>query len=166
LRIILGKGFHDLHQVTCAAVLVVAGTNAYFGYATLTDADFHNATLTNPIMFEATLIGADFTGADVRGAIFFDSTTHGFTLAQLYSTASYEARDLSGIDLGSNNLAGANLAGQNLANASFSGATLTGADFTDAEILGASFGRYPFAYGGTGITLPSSTPPLATRAST
>ena len=44
---------------------------------------------------------------------------HGITSAQLYSTASYQAHDLTGIGLDSNNLAGVNLAGQNLTNANF-----------------------------------------------
>ena len=41
------------------------------------------------------------------------------TLAQLYSTASYQAHDLTGIGLGGNNLSGGNFAGQNLTNANF-----------------------------------------------
>ena len=44
----------------------------------------------------------------------------GITTAQLYSTASYQAHDLTGIGLGGNNLAGVNLAGQNLTNATSS----------------------------------------------
>ena len=79
--------------------------------------------------------------------------------AQLYSTASYQAHDLTGISLDSNNLAGVNLAGQNLTNASVSGhadqtlqssarpisrvrlvsGILTGANFTGAEVRGAYF---------------------------
>ena len=45
----------------------------------------------------ATLTGADFTGAEVRGASFYSTTDSGFTAAQLYSTASYQAGDLTGI---------------------------------------------------------------------
>ena len=83
----------------------------------------------------------------------------GITLPQLYTTASYVAYDLTGINLSNNNFAGANFAGQNLtnavlsqatlsgsdfsrailANASLSGATLNGASFAGAEIRGASF---------------------------
>ena len=44
----------------------------------------------------------------------------GITAAQLYSTASYQAHDLTGIGLDGNNLAGVNLAGQNLTNATSS----------------------------------------------
>jgi uncharacterized protein YjbI with pentapeptide repeats len=54
----------------------------------------------------ATLTDADFTGADVRGARFSDTTSRGFTAAQLYLTASYQARDLTGIGLAGNDLSG------------------------------------------------------------
>jgi uncharacterized protein YjbI with pentapeptide repeats len=67
-------------------------------------------------------------------------------LAQLYSTASYQAHDLSGITLWVHNLAGANFAGQNLSGANLSSANLTGADFTNAEVRGAAFD-------GSGFTL-------------
>ena len=81
----------------------------------------------------------------------------GLTLAQLYSTASYQAHDLTGIGLFGNDLPGANFANQNLNyarlggalnNANFSqanltnavvGGTLTGANFTNAEVRGAAF---------------------------
>ena len=64
---------------------------------------------------DATLTGANFTGAEVRGAT---SLTRESRQAQLYSTASYQAHDLTGIDCWhGNNLAGVNLAGQNLTNA-------------------------------------------------
>ena len=59
------------------------------------------------------------TGAEVRGASFANFGC-GLTLAQLYSTASYQAHDLTGINLAGNNLAGVNFAGQNLTNADFS----------------------------------------------
>ena len=52
----------------------------------------------------------------MRGANFGFSALR---LAQLYSTASYQAHDLTGISLVGINLAGVNLAGQNLTNASF-----------------------------------------------
>ena len=63
----------------------------------------------------------------------------GLTAAQLYSTASYQAHDLTGITLGGNNLnlTGVNLAGQNLTNAGFSSARLTNANFSQANLAGA-----------------------------
>ncbi len=107
--------------------------NANFGSAKMTGADFREANLTNTDFYYATLTGADFTGAEVRGASFYGS---GFTLAQLYSTASYQAHNLTGVAL-NGDLNGWDFAGQNLTNASFSGATLTDADFTAADARGA-----------------------------
>jgi uncharacterized protein YjbI with pentapeptide repeats len=69
----------------------------------------------------------------------------GITLEQFYSTASYQAHDLSGIDLSGHNLTSANFSGQILRNANFGArgssgpATLTGANLTGADLLGANF---------------------------
>jgi uncharacterized protein YjbI with pentapeptide repeats len=63
------------------------------------------------------------------------------TPAQLYSTASYQAHDLSGIDLSANDLTGWNLAGQNLTDASFYGATMAGVNLAGADVRGADFAR-------------------------
>ena len=107
----------------------LTGANGFL--TNLTNADLSRAFVTNARFVGAELTGADFTDADVRGANFqaaFGST--GLTLAQLYSTASYQAHDLTGIKLSRNNLSGANLVGQNLTNAAFDSATLSGADFT------------------------------------
>ena len=46
-----------------------------------------------------------------------DTTSRGFTAAQLYSTQSYQAKDLSGIGLWGNDLTGWDFRGQNLTNA-------------------------------------------------
>src|SRR5690606_19051568 len=73
-------------------------------------------------------------------AQFGSTTDQGFTAAQLYSTASYQAHELYGIDFRDNNLTGWNFANQNLTNASFYSAWVTGADFTGADIQGANFG--------------------------
>ena len=82
----------------------------------------------------------------------------GITAAQLYSTASYQAHDLTGIGLDGNNLTGVNLAGQNLTNANFelchadrpisaAHANLTGQIFSQAN-------HWPFGTGSTaGATL-------------
>ncbi len=103
----------------------------------------------------ATLTGADFTNADVRGAGFDQATYNGFTASQLYSTASYQNHDLTGISFGGSDLSGWNFAGQNLTNSSFGTirfsiltfpgaarsnflyAMLAGADFTGADTRGA-----------------------------
>ena len=69
----------------------------------------------------------------VRGADFAGTTDYGFTAAQLYATASYQAGDLSGIDLHYDDLTGWNFAGQNLTNADLSG-HLTSPNFTGAVV--------------------------------
>src|SRR5262245_53548935 len=87
--------------------------NAHFADANLTGANFSEANLTNVNFAEysnfcetdvcypnhAVVTAADFTDADVRGA---NLGFTGITLAQLYSTASYQAKDLSGINLNHN----------------------------------------------------------------
>jgi uncharacterized protein YjbI with pentapeptide repeats len=95
------------------------------------------------------LTDADFTGAEVRGVNLNFSQ---ITTAQLYSTASYKAHDLTGIAL-YGDLTGWNFAGQNLTDANFSGATLSGADFTGAEVRGANFYKYSYLPSGTGVTV-------------
>src|SRR5262249_44324037 len=61
------------------------------------------------------------------------------TLAQLYSTASYQAHSLGGINLTSNELQGADLSGQNLSGAGFPGANLPGANFSQANLIRTDF---------------------------
>jgi uncharacterized protein YjbI with pentapeptide repeats len=61
-------------------------------------------------------------------------------LTQLYSTASYQARDLRGIAFGYNNFVGGNFVGQNLADADFAGAHLSGANFREANLANTRVG--------------------------
>jgi uncharacterized protein YjbI with pentapeptide repeats len=116
-----------------------------------TGANLAGQNLRYASFYWAKLTGVNLTGADVRGASFTrdDSYATGLTPEQLYSTASYQAHDLTGVGLAGNNLAGLNLAGQNLTNANFADATLTGTDFTGAIVRGANLSR---TYGGSGIT--------------
>jgi uncharacterized protein YjbI with pentapeptide repeats len=117
--------------------------NAAFSFAgtTLTNANFSQADLTNANFSYAVLTGANLVGTEVRGADFYRNTEYGtgITAAQLYSTASYQARDLTGIKLGGNNLAGINLTGQNLMNANFLYAALAGANLSGANLANANF---------------------------
>jgi uncharacterized protein YjbI with pentapeptide repeats len=133
-------------------------SHASFGNANLTSTNFRNANLANarfageyscgvnnslcrgdPFQLSADLTNADFTGAEIRGASFLRAGGSGIALAQLYSTASYQARDLGGIDLQSNNLAGGDFSRQNLDNANFGAATLDGATFREANLTNATF---------------------------
>lgn len=122
----------------------------------LTNANLANQNLTDADFIGAPLEGADLTGAEVRGAQFHlhpAGIGGGLTVAQLQSTASYQAHDLSGIGLAGNNLAGVNLVGQNLTSADFEsgpyGANLNGADLSHANLTDARFGNSTL----TGATL-------------
>ena len=84
----------------------------------------------------ATLTDADFSGADVRGAR-FDSTN--LTPSQLYSTASYLARDLTEIGGWDLDMSGWNLVDQRLVAARVSRTNLTGADLSGADARGADY---------------------------
>ncbi|MFO0911803.1 MAG: pentapeptide repeat-containing protein [Pirellulales bacterium] len=138
--------------------------NADFGSSTLANANLAGANLTNAALSVRGLTNANLTGAVVTGASFDFATSVGFTAAQLYSTQSYAAKNLSGIRLGDNNLSGwdfheqnlvnaylvnttltnANLAGANLTNArmemsTFTNANLTGANLTNSVLLSSHF---------------------------
>jgi uncharacterized protein YjbI with pentapeptide repeats len=114
-----------------------------FSYTNLTGANLSQANLTSADFSYTALSGANLSGAEVRGASFARADYYipggGITPAQLYSTASYQAQDLTGIGLYGNDLAGATLAGQNLTNAGFYGATLTNADLSQANLTNADF---------------------------
>ena len=129
--------------------------NAYLRSSNLTRASFENASLSGADISEAILLDTNLANADVRGADFRATTESGFTADQLYSTASYQAGDLTGIVLRRNDLSGWNFAGQtlveahlgghiyevgsNLANASFRNANLTGASIYWSNLTGADF---------------------------
>jgi uncharacterized protein YjbI with pentapeptide repeats len=128
--------------------------------------DFRGQDLTGAVFTLVKLDGADFTDAVVRNASFWS----GLTAAQLYSTKSYQGRDLRGItlpldsrsreflrwNLEGQDLSGAflgslggppghgafHLAGANLTNASLyvSGSDLSAVDLSRADLRGASSG--------------------------
>jgi uncharacterized protein YjbI with pentapeptide repeats len=116
-------------------------TGAYFGNASLTNANLGNANLKGANFYNATLTGADLTDAVVAFANFgkdSSSSPGGLTYAQLFSTASYKAKDLRGIVLSYGNLTGWNLAGQNLTGADLSHANLDNADLYNANLTRAT----------------------------
>lgn len=111
-------------------------TNASFDSANLTKADFKYANLANAIFLDANISGADFSIG-----------TKGFTKEQLYSTANYKSKDLSGIRFSfslkngdGQNLSSWDFSSQNLANAWLFDANLTSANFASANLRGARFG--------------------------
>ena len=92
---------------------------AFLEIVDLTNANFFEANLTNADLL-GTPLSADFTNAEVRGADFTYVTPFGFMAAQLYSTASYQELDLTGIGLAYNDISGWDFAGQTIAHADFS----------------------------------------------
>lgn len=109
-------------------------TSATLAFAQLTSANLSAANLTS-----STLTSADFTAAVVTRTMLGTTTPRGFKAEQLYSTASYQARDLTGINLSFNNLTAWLFNSQNLNSASFDGSNLTSANFTGASLVLASF---------------------------
>jgi hypothetical protein len=96
------------------------------------------------------LYGANMTGALVRKADFDWATSYGFTAAQLYTTASYQAHDLRGTQWWGESLVDWNFAGQDLQNTKFAlgdpynaamhsadlaGADTRGSDLSDLQLL-------------------------------
>ena len=117
--------------------------------ADLSDADLSDANLTNASLAYARLSGTDLVGADIRGASLRSTTSLGFTEDQLYSTASYQERNLAGINFSGNDLAGWSFAGQTLIGANFmsfdlvldfEATVLNDADFTEALLTDSYFG--------------------------
>lgn len=123
-------------------------------------ANFSGADLTGASFLLSSLHNADFSGATVAGAGFINSTVYGFTKEQLYSTESYQSRnlrglnlsyisflgggeahglgDLSGWDLSHQDLTGAYLFSTFLSDADLTGANLTNANLADASLFGAN----------------------------
>ncbi len=115
-------------------------TNANLGAANAENTNLEGASLENANLGSAQLKNANLSGTVVRGAQLWFTTTHGFTKEQLYSTASYQDRDLRGIRLSDNDLTGWNFSGQDLSSSFFSSqpeipaAVLAGADLSNANL--------------------------------
>ena len=93
--------------------------------------------MTDANLRSAGLSGANLAGATVIGTDFSYTTERGFTKEQLYTTASYQAKNLRGVRLDSNDLTGWDFHGQNLTGASLGG-TLTGTNLTGANLRNAA----------------------------
>lgn len=125
-------------------------------YADLSSLDLKGADLSfSDLSFArfngAILNEADFTGSMIRGARFDDTFSRGFTKEQLYSTASYQQRDLRQIGLtdptGNSVLNGWDFTGQDLTGAAFTdcfaeegcyGTTMIGINLSDANLSNAN----------------------------
>jgi uncharacterized protein YjbI with pentapeptide repeats len=114
--------------------------NANLSTDDLAGANFRGANLRNANFAYSSVPGADFSGADIRGAYFFASDA--ISAAQLYTTSSYQAKDLSGTRFNDYDFKGWNFASQNLTNTAFGnvfgGTDFTGADFSGADLRGAA----------------------------
>jgi len=104
--------------------------------AYLIGADLYRANLSGANLYRANLNGANLAGAIVTGTQFQFAD---ITRLQLYSTASYQARNLQGISWWDSSLNGWDLSGQNLTNAAFYWADLRNADLTGANLTHAYF---------------------------
>jgi uncharacterized protein YjbI with pentapeptide repeats len=63
----------------------------------LTGWDLSNQDLTNASFRDTTMTDVNLTGASIGGTTLPEATLRGFTAEQLYSTASYQNRNLAGI---------------------------------------------------------------------
>jgi uncharacterized protein YjbI with pentapeptide repeats len=85
------------------------------------------------------LTNANFSGASIQGATFWGGTNLHVAYGQIASTASYQEKNLSGIEFLYEDLTGWDFSGQNLTNAIFGYSVLTDVNFTDANLTGALF---------------------------
>lgn len=138
-----GVGFANIN-LTAADFSGKNLTGTDFYLTTLVDADMTGAQLLQARLYRANLTGTVFTNADITQAELGSTTSSGFTQAQLYSTANYQNKDLSGIDLRENNLSGWNFSQQNLTNAKIIGSTLINSDFSEAVMVSGSFSNSTF----------------------
>jgi uncharacterized protein YjbI with pentapeptide repeats len=153
-KILQGIGLGHFNDLTSWNLSGQNLTNANFLWSFLTNADLAGANLTNASLDVANLTNSNLAGAVVAGAIFSGTTSNGFTKEQLYSTSSYQHKNLEGIVFGQSNaaylggyindLAGWDLSGQNLTNANFETTILTDTILADAIITGANFSDTTF----------------------
>jgi autotransporter-associated beta strand protein len=146
-----GNGFTAAQLYSTASYKTKNLVAIYLADNNLGGWNFSNQNLTGASFAYSSLSGANFTDTIVLGVDFtapwYQPGFIGLTSAQLYSTASYKAKDLTGIKLAILDLTGWNFANQNMTGASFTSATLTGANFTDALVQGANFNSSMFPSG-------------------
>ncbi len=108
-------------------------TNADFSYS-LISGFFNSISTRSIILTDAIIEGANFEGLQTDGY-----SAYGISAEQLYSTASYKNKNLTGIKFGHNYMGGFDFTGQNMTNVSFGGAELNNADFTNANLTNVDF---------------------------
>ena len=118
--------------------------------ANFSDADFRGANLNGAGLFgspeaqrefDATFQGAQFTDATIRNATLFAGS---LTMAQVYSTASYQTQDLRGVSFRAKpqffsllpyDIRGWEFRGQDMTRGSLQSAHAANADFSNAKLL-------------------------------
>jgi uncharacterized protein YjbI with pentapeptide repeats len=116
------------------------GRHLAWNASVLMNVDFTGANLKDAYFYQCQLENANLTGATVTGTRF---SSTGLTSEQLYSTASYQEKDLQRIYLDHNDLTGWDFREQNLSRVKLGDATLTNADFTGANLTDAELGTTP-----------------------
>ena len=121
----------DLYKADfTGSILLGASVGSSLRSAKLINADLTNAIFGRYSSF--VFLDTDFTGATITGVDLSFGTDKYLTKEQLYSTASYQAKNLRGIKIGTD-LRGWDLSGQDLTGAVIEyGANLDGALLTDA----------------------------------
>ena len=99
--------------------------------------DLSGQNLNGASFRNCTLGMVDFTDAWINNVNFYSAKS--FSAEQLYSTASYKNKDLSGIDFRFVDVKNWNFSEQNLSGVNFYSGDFTGADFTDSIITNTDF---------------------------
>jgi uncharacterized protein YjbI with pentapeptide repeats len=103
-------------------------------------ADFTGANLEDAQLSFNGFVNSNFTDVILRGAELRSTFTAGFTLADLYSTASYKTGDLKGVEIEYGDLRAANFAGIDFTGSRLANLQLDGANFRGANLTGVTLG--------------------------
>src|SRR5688500_19026402 len=95
-------------------------------FSNFQDSDLTESDLRGAILTSANLEDAILVNAEVEGASLANTTSIGFAKEQLYSTASYQRKNLAGVNLGVNDLSAWDFSGLDLTGASFNFSTMNG----------------------------------------
>ncbi|MFC1757740.1 pentapeptide repeat-containing protein, partial [Planctomycetota bacterium] len=105
-----------------------------FADSDLSSVNFRNSNLDGVDFEGATLFGTAFRDSIITNANLAHATDHGFTLQDLYSTGSYQQKNMSGVRLTSFDLSNANLSQSNLSRANIEGANLVNTSMTLTQL--------------------------------
>jgi uncharacterized protein YjbI with pentapeptide repeats len=141
---ITGANFSDtgltadqLHSTASYQLRDLSGVN--LSYLDLTTSNFAGFNLRGATLSQSTLTDIDFSASDIEGATFTNITAQ-----QLYSTASYQKKNLRGVNFYESlynwDLSGQDLTSANFGQAILSGTCLRGAILINANLSPPSFG--------------------------